>query len=128
MRRAADSQTGVTSKHPHTYCTACWTELDTNGSGPMCKLYTQPVSLMLFTTKPQMLFIGMFYDSSEHLREAAFTTSHLTECCETQKTNKTQLLKRNASKFVEPEPTPRPQNAAKNNQRCFRTERFRGCG
>lgn len=35
--------------------------------------------------KLQSLFRGMFSDSSHHLREAAFTTSHLTECCETSK-------------------------------------------
>lgn len=86
--RAADSQTLFPptrpSKHPHTYCISCLTELII-GVGLVCKLYTWPVSLMLFTMKPQPLFMGMFSDSSDHLREAAFTTSHLAECCETQK-------------------------------------------
>lgn len=49
----------------------------------MCKPYTWPVSLTLSTMKPQPLFRRMFSDSSHHLREAAFTALHLTECCET---------------------------------------------
>lgn len=55
------------------------------GVGLMCKPYTWPVSLTLSAMKPQPLFRGMFSDSSHHLREAAFTTSHLTECCKTPK-------------------------------------------
>lgn len=72
------------------------------GVGLTCTLCTPPASLVLFTMKPQPLFMGMFSDSSDHLREAAFTASHLSQSCETPKykhNNETGLLKQKRSQL-----------------------------